>query len=734
MNESVVSFEADLRIPLRSVIVALAAVGVVLLFFGNTPRAMVDRVIALLFAVAILVTASVVRYLEERRPGAARWIVVLALVAVISAGSVWLQAPEILALLAIPAALSAALISIPAALSVAAGETLLLLVLAGSVLPGTAGWGVVIPLLSVWCIAAVMVAVYQPLQDVAHWAWEYYVRAQGLLDEALERQVSLKQALDDLAQANLQLTRLNAVAQGLRQAAEDARAAKEQFVANVSHELRTPLNMIVGFSEMVVETPETYGQVPPPLLADLDVIHRNAEHLSELIDDVLDLSQIEAGEMALTREAVSLGELVQVAMTAVRPLFESKALYLEADISEDLPAVLCDRTRIREVLLNLLSNAGRFTDSGGVRVRAWQERGSIYVSVSDTGTGIATADLSKLFQPFQQVDGSIRRRYGGTGLGLNISKRFIELHGGRIWVESEEGSGTTFTFTLPLTLSVQDDYARWLTPEWEYVQRTRPSLAPKAVVRPRYVVLEPDGALERLLSRYLHESEIVTVGSLDEAASELSTAPTQALLVNNASVSGTLERLSASSVLPADTPVMVCSVPGLLQSSAELGVADRLVKPISRGALMASLERLGIRGGTVLIVDDEPDALQLFGRMLASSEYEYHALLARNGQEALRILEQTQPDVMLLDLVMPGMDGFQLLEARDREPALRDLPIIVVSARDPAGQPIVSSALAVTRGAGLSMHQLLAGIEAISRALWLPAPSPDPVPRGTPSG
>ena len=172
--------------------------------------------------------------------------------------------------------------------------------------------------------------------------------------------------LEDLASANVQLARLNQLAQGMRHAAEDARRAKEEFVANVSHELRTPPNMIVGFSEMMLQAPQTYGKkIPSALLADLAVIQRNSQHLSSLIDDVLDLSQIEVGKMALTKERVAFQEVVQAAVTAVRPLFDSKGLHLKTEVPGDLPLVFCDRTRIREVVLNLLSNAGRFTEHGG---------------------------------------------------------------------------------------------------------------------------------------------------------------------------------------------------------------------------------------------------------------------------------------------------------------------------------------------------------------------------------
>jgi len=560
---------------------------------------------------------------------------------------------------------------------------------------------------------------YYPVHKVVYRAWDYYERAQRLLEEARDRQVELGQALDDLAEANLQYARLNTIAQGLRRAAEEARTAKEQFVANVSHELRTPLNMIIGFSEMVLREPQAYGNnVPPTLLADLAVIQRNAAHLSELIDDVLDLSQVEADQMALTKENVDFHELVEAVKVAVRPLFDSKGLRLQTDVPKDLPPVFCDRTRIREVLLNLLSNAGRFTERGGVQVRAWQEEDDLVVCVADSGPGIAPEDVDRLFQPFQQLDGSIRRRYGGTGLGLSISKRFVELHGGKIWIESEAGAGATIFFRLPFAprLPVGAEYQRGLNPTWEFLQRTYPPRVPATVIRPRFVVLEEGDALRHLVTRYLDGVEVVPVTSLEEAARELSQTPGDALLVNDVSVAGALERLETVP-LPYSVPVVVCSIVGLHESAAAMGVSDYLIKPISRDGLLESLDRLDPNARTVLIVDDEPETLRLFRRMLTSSGRDYRVLRARDGQEAMNILRSQRPDVVLLDLIMPKMDGFQLLEAKSQDPDLSNIPVIVISARDPAGHPIVSKAVAIMRESGLSAQNLLTYIRSVGEVL-----------------
>ena len=314
----------------------------------------------------------------------------------------------------------------------------------------------------------------------------------------------------------------------------------------------------------------------------------------------------------------------------------------------------------------------------------------VVVSVADTGPGIAPEAQKRLFQPFQQVDGSIRRHYGGTGLGLSISKHFVELHGGRMWLESEPGHGTTILFRLPLDPSPPADasVARWLNTEWEYRQRTRRRLAPATTVKPRLLVIERGQALERLLGRYLEDVEITRVDSLEEAGRELAREPVQALLVNDLAVGPAIERLRQSAILPYGTPALICAFPGEQEAAQSLGVADYLVKPISRNSLLAALDRLHLGSGTILIVDDELEATQLFWRMLTSSGRGYRVLKATSGERALTMLRAGRPDAILLDLTMPGMDGFQLLTALSEEPAWRNIPVIVTSAWRPlAGVP-----------------------------------------------
>jgi signal transduction histidine kinase/CheY-like chemotaxis protein len=559
-----------------------------------------------------------------------------------------------------------------------------------------------------------------------------YMDTRAELEAARAQRLELKQVQEDLIQANRELARLSDRLKALNQVAEEARHAKEQFVANVSHELRTPLNMIIGFAEMILQSSDLYGaRLPPALLSDIAAIERNSQHLARLVDDVLDLSQADAGRMTLSKERVALTEIVEAAVTAVRVLYESKGLCLETEIAPDLPEIFCDNTRIRQVLINLLSNAGRFTERGGVWVGAERQRASLVVSVRDTGPGITPENLAKLFEPFQQLDASIRRRHGGSGLGLSISKRFVELHGGKMWVESQVGAGSVFFFSLPLDTPLADEApgaVRWASPyhEYDYRLRTRRSKAPRPAALPRYIILEQGETLTHQFQRYVEGVEVLPVRDVSQAIEELNRSPAQALVVNQLSAEDGAGLMDSLRDLPHGTPAITCWVPGTEEAARRLGVVRYLIKPIARETLLTALAALGNGVRNVLLVDDNREALQLFSRMIASaadSGRSYQVWQARNGQQALSILRDRRPDAVLLDLVMPGLDGFGVLREKQSDPALRDIPVVVISSRDPIGDPIVSQGLTVVRKGGLSVPDLLACIQATAELLN-PAPPP----------
>jgi CheY-like chemotaxis protein len=456
-----------------------------------------------------------------------------------------------------------------------------------------------------------------------------------------------------------------------------------------------------------------------------------------LVNDVLDLSQVEAGRMALSKSSAKVDDIVVAAVEAVRPLFQSKGLSLDSTITAGLPPLFCDSTRVRQVLINLLSNAGRFTERGGVHIRVARNGSTVVFSVSDTGPGITPEDQQRIFEPFQQLDTSIRRRHGGSGLGLSISRRLVEMHGGRMWLESESGVGTTISFSLPLDTYILEarstgDAMRWFSPysEYEYRMRTRRSKAPAPTLVPRYVLLDTGDTLQRLCTRYLDGAQTVLVRDIQEAVDELSRSPAQALVVNSPPFGEGSIPVEDLTSLPFGTPVATCWVPGDDEAARKLNVMRYLVKPVTSDTILSTLDGLGIDIERILLVDDEREVLRLFSRMLAAADRGYRVMWATNGPRALALMQERRPDVVLLDLIMPEMDGFQVLQEKSQNAPIRDIPVVVVSSRDPSGEPIMSELLTVTRGGGLSARDLLVCIETVSAALSPSAQSDDPAQRG----
>lgn len=717
---------------LRSETVKFALVGLVIaamaILQGNSFFSNVFLNFAIMLALAGL---AILSWLIQRyNPQAASWVIIIG-----TLGAIFLLAYQnslgsILWLIFLPVGLTTLMMGFGFGITIALGCTILFWLLPDSIL-AISPLIRMIAIIGIWGTVGMLWLALRPLLTVIQFAWNGYQDNHNLIEKMRDNQLKLQETLEDLTNANKQLTRMTQQAEAFRKVAEEERHTKERFVANVSHELRTPLNMIVGFCEMITQEPDTYGgDIPQALLADLTVVLRNGQHLSSLINDVLDLSQLDAGRTALTKESVSMAEIIQAAVVAVRPLYDSKNLYLETKIPEDLPLVFCDRTRIREVILNLLSNAGRFTSSGGVKVEVCKNEKDVEISVSDTGPGITKENLQKIFQPFEQLENTVRRQYGGTGLGLSISKGFVELHGGKMNVKSQFGVGTTFSFSIPIDLPVEMkfDALRWFSPYHSFEPRYRSPHIKPSNVRPHIVVVEKGGSLNRILTRYLDVVEITRVENIEQAADALSQLPVQAILINDLQSQEAYNELNRSNILPSDIPVLICSVPGVQETTSSLGVSDYLIKPVSQEILYQSIDRLKAPIKTVLVVDDDPDSLQLVGRMLMAAGRDYRVLRTNNGTEALEILKRERPDLILLDLIMPEMDGFQFLANKEKYPEVQSIPVILISARDPLGQPIVSKTLLATSRDGLSASQLLMCLEALiailSKGSWFAGQAP----------
>ncbi len=557
-------------------------------------------------------------------------------------------------------------------------------------------------------------------QEVYRQLFGYFQRAQALLEEARDQRLALQQVNEDLAEAYRQLAKLNELVRASRLEAEAARRAKEQFVANVSHELRTPLNMIIGFTEMILNSPTAYGApLPKALLSDIRIVHRNSQHLSQLVNDVLDLSQIEAGQLSLSREWTEAAAIAREAVEAVEPLYRAKGLSLEMEASTTLPPVYCDRLRIRQILLNLLSNAGRFTTSGGVKIAAYVDRDHLVFRVADTGPGIPREKQQKIFEPFQQLDASTRRLHGGSGLGLSISKRLVELHGGKMWLESEEGRGSTFYFSLPLNPLASDlaDAARWVNPYAVHEPRARPRVAALPQPQPHILIMEREDVLRRQVQAHLSDAQVKSVSNLEELQAEILAEPPQVVLINDQQVMENRGLIQGVTILPERAPVVSCYVPGKREACERLNVMEYLVKPITSEALLAAARRVAPPAGCLLVVEDDPEMARLIARQLGSAAEGYRILRAAEGARALAMMRERRPDAVFLDLGLPDQDGYEVLREKDADPALRTIPVVIVSARDPWGQPVVTNRLRVELAGGLSARDVILCTAAIGQAL-----------------
>lgn len=541
------------------------------------------------------------------------------------------------------------------------------------------------------------------LYTALEWAWTMQQRADHLLELARDHQGELTNALKSLDMSNTILRRTQRELIAARKQAEEARLMKEQFAANVSHELRTPLNIILGFSEVMCLSPEVYGlkEWPLALRQDIHQMHRSCRHLSGMIDDVLDLSRFEMVGFTLDKQPTQLEPLLRDAIGIVEGFLRGRPVRLEAEIAPDLPSLEIDRIRIRQVLLNLLNNAHRFTEEGAIRVEAKQVGGEIVVSVSDTGPGIPADELPHLFTEFYQVDRSLQRRHGGTGLGLAISKRFVEAHDGRIWVESQEGVGSTFFFALPVPeqhipfsrLKVD----RPLEPSWPEM-------------RSPILVVDADPAVADVVRRHVTEYEVVPVGEVDRLAEAVMLDHPRAVVWNVPPIEQRHDDVLAS----VSVPIIECSLPSQTWVADGLAVAACLTKPVTAERLLQEIERLG-DVHDVLVVDDDRGFCRLVERMLEASGRTFKVRRAYDGEEGLHALRARRPDLLLLDMLMPGKDGFQVLEEMRQSPGLLDVPVALLTATSYAEDMLVQrgSQIVIRRPDGLGPTEVLRCLQAV---------------------
>jgi len=462
-----------------------------------------------------------------------------------------------------------------------------------------------------------------------------------------------------------------------KEVAEQANRTKSTFLANMSHELRTPLNAIIGYSEMLEEEAQEQGleHIGP----DLSRIHAAGKHLLALINDVLDLSKIEAGKMELYLEDFEIPTLVHDVEATIRPLVEANRNAFEVSCPADVGLMHADLTRVRQILFNLLSNAAKFTQEGRVTlaVLPLRRRGRDFVEflVSDTGIGLTPEQQTRLFQSFSQADPSTSRKYGGTGLGLVISRRFAQMMGGDITLKSELGRGSTFTVVVP---RVAGQIPTAPPPE--------PATNPTAVAA-TVLVVDDDRATRELISRGLvREGFRAITAATGEEALRLARSQRPDVISLDVLMPGmdgwTVLRSLKADPITASIPVVMVSMLDDREIGFALGAADYLTKPFDRERLVASMRRFrdGDHPRPVLVVEDDPASREVIKRTLERDGWVVWE--AENGRAALDAVRRHVPDLVLLDLMMPEMDGFEFVSHLRSMDAGRSIPVVVVTARE----------------------------------------------------
>ena len=498
------------------------------------------------------------------------------------------------------------------------------------------------------------------------------------------RDVELRRHRDHLgelvAQRTAELMELNHTLFQARDKAEDASRAKSSFLANMSHELRTPLNAIKGYSEMLMEEAEAEGRTGA--LADLRKIHTSGQHLLALINEVLDLSKIEAGKMTMHLEDFDLVALVREVFDAVRPQAVKNQTRLELETQLAALPMRSDHTKVRQTLANLVSNAVKFTERGEVRLRVATEEAAghpwVEVTVSDTGVGMSEPQLARLFQAFEQADAATTRKFGGTGLGLALSRRFTEALGGTLTVTSTPGRGSVFTLRLP---------ARPLPPPALPQPAAPAALTTTPPGAPMVLVIDDDANSRDLMVRFLQKEGFSPHTAADGRQGLLLARQLRpALITLDVMMPGVdgwsvLAELKADPML-ADIPVMMLTMTEERDRGFTLGASEFLTKPIDFPRLASLLREYCPQPGDrpILVVEDDEISRHILRRNLEKEGYP--VVLATNGREALEVIRLRLPAIILLDLMMPEMDGFAFAQAVRGRRDMRDVPIIVLTAKD----------------------------------------------------
>ena len=511
-----------------------------------------------------------------------------------------------------------------------------------------------------------------------------------MLEQIQEREGALRKVQNELEQRvqerTAQLANANKELDLRNREVERATQLKSKFLASMSHELRTPLNAIVGFSDLLAE--QTAGQLNDKQKRFVNHIKQGSAHLLQLINDILDLSKIEAGLLELHCESFQVNEALPEVLSTIRPLAMAKQITVHHKLAIDL-AVYADRVRFKQILYNLLSNAVKFTPKDGrIDIDCYEHEDAVCISVADTGIGIRAEDQKLVFEEFRQVEGSGANTQQGTGLGLAITKRLVEQQGGKISLESELGKGSRFIVTLPLASETR---SQQLPAAVSPVSAIAPSTALR---NPLILVVDDELSARELLTNYLSPAyRVATAESGAEASEKAKRLRPDAIILDVLMASGNgFETLVALRKQPetANLPIIILSIIDQKEVGFALGATDYLVKPIRKPLLLETICKYvppyTDDDSAILLVDDDVKTLELLEETLRSAGYETQSV--QTGARALEVLSSKLVGAVLLDLLMPGMDGFQVIRhIRDRE-TLRNLPIFVMTGKNLSSEEI----------------------------------------------
>lgn len=522
-----------------------------------------------------------------------------------------------------------------------------------------------------------------PLRE-ADQAYRELLRAHA---ELQARQQELDRVNRELEETNRGVVALYAELEEKAEALRRASEIKSRFISNVSHEFRTPINSILSLSRILIDRVD--GPLNDEQHKQVKFVRKSAEALSELVNDLLDLAKIESGKVDVRPGKFEVDELFAALRGIMRPLLTNDQVALNFESSSGLSPLFTDEGKLSQILRNLISNALKFTEKGEVRVRAEPEPGgTIHFSVQDSGIGIAPEFLDRIFEEFVQVEGPLQKRVKGTGLGLPLSRRLAELLGGTLTVESAMGEGSTFHLRIP---RAHGETASEPSAQAEPEPASKDEGAPGAQLpadgaSQPVLIVEDDPQTLFIYEKYLRDSgfQVVPATTVAEARARLSQVRPAAVvldvLLDGDTSWGFLGELR-SDPSTRDIPVLVVTVIGHQLKARALGADDFCLKPIERNWLLSRLTRLSSRQTSprVLVVDDDDVSRYVVRRALEGTPYEL--LEASGGQEGLVRAERDRPDVILLDLMMPDLSGFDVLDRLKSQPGTKDIPVIVHSAR-----------------------------------------------------